>query len=118
MTTATAIPVSERVDALPWQELTTELDERGFAVTPPLLRASECRDLSALFEAGRFRSTIDMARHRFGDGRYRYFNHPLPEPIGALRESFYRHLAPVANDWSARLGDAADAFPLDHAELR
>src|SRR3954447_11844869 len=117
MTTATAIPVSERVDALPWQELTTELDERGFAVTPPLLRASECRDLSALFEAGRFRSTIDMARHRFGDGRYRYFDHPLPEPIGALRESFYRHLAPVANAWAERLRGDEPTFPDTHAEL-
>ena len=27
-----------------------------------------------------------MARHRFGDGRYRYFDHPLPDTIGALRE--------------------------------
>ena len=26
----------------------------------------------------RFRSTIDMARHRFGAGQYRYFAHPLP----------------------------------------
>src|SRR3954447_15116325 len=117
MTTATAIPVSERVDALPWQELTKELDERGFAVTPPLLRAAECRDLSALFEAGRFRSTIDMARHRFGDGRYRYFDHPLPEPIGALRAAFYRRLAPVANRWAALLGGSGDAFPATHEQL-
>ena len=58
-----------------------------------------------------------MARHRFGDGRYRYFDHPLPDPIGALRESFYRHLAPVANDWSQRLRGPADAFPLEHAQL-
>ena len=45
-----------------------------------------------------------MARHRFGDGRYRYFDHPLPDAIAALRGSFYRHLAPIANEWSARLG--------------
>ena len=58
-----------------------------------------------------------MARHRFGDGRYRYFDHPLPAPVAQLRASFYRHLAPVANDWSALLGGPADAFPAEHEEL-
>ena len=28
-----------------------------------------------------------------------------------------RHLAPIANAWSGLLGGAADAFPLEHAEL-
>ena len=36
---------------------------------------------------GRFRSTIDMARHRFGEGEYRYFADPLPEPVAALRQA-------------------------------
>jgi uncharacterized protein len=58
-----------------------------------------------------------MARYRFGDGRYRYFDHPLPEAIAELRTSFYGHLAPIANAWSELLGGAADAFPLEHAEL-
>jgi hypothetical protein len=65
-----------------------QLDEQGHAVTPKLLKAGECDELSGLFETGHFRSTIDMARHRFGDGRYRYFDHPLPEAITALRASF------------------------------
>ena len=43
-----------------------------------------------------------MARHRFGDGRYRYFDHPLPAPIAELRGALYRRLAPVANRWSTR----------------
>jgi hypothetical protein len=109
-------PVAERVDALPWGDLAAQLD-RGFAITEPLLSADECDDLADLFDGGRFRSTIDMARHRFGDGRYRYFEHPLPDTIAALRESFYRHLAPIANDWSQRLRGPADAFPLEHAQL-
>jgi hypothetical protein len=58
-----------------------------------------------------------MARHRFGDGRYRYFDHPLPDPIAELRPAFYRHLAPVANAWSALLGGPADAFPAEHEAL-
>jgi uncharacterized protein len=109
--------IEQRVDALPWDELREQLDERGFAVTAPLLRERECAELADLFDGGRFRSTIDMARHRFGDGRYRYFDHPLPDTIAALRRAFYRRLAPVANEWSARLGGAADAFPLAHDAL-
>jgi hypothetical protein len=109
--------VADRVDALGWAELSTTLDEQGFAVTDPLLSRTECEELSDLFDGGRFRSTIDMARHRFGDGRYRYFDHPLPEAIGELRAAFYRHLAPVANRWSSLLGGDGGAFPLEHEEL-
>jgi hypothetical protein len=117
MTATIQAPVAERVDALPWDALTAQLGDRGFALTDPLLSAGECANLAGLFDGGRFRSTIDMARHRFGDGRYRYFDHPLPATIADLRESFYERLAPIANDWSQRLRGAADAFPLEHALL-
>jgi uncharacterized protein len=116
-TSITEAPPAARVDALPWNEIADELDANGFAVTAPLLDAAECAELSDLFDGGRFRSTVDMARHRFGDGRYRYFDHPLPTPIGELRSAFYARLAPVANRWSALLGGASDAFPLDHEAL-
>ena len=58
-----------------------------------------------------------MARYRFGDGRYRYFEHPLPDAIRALRGAFYGHLAPIANAWSGLLGGDDHAFPLEHDEL-
>ncbi len=61
-----------------------------------MLDEGECAELAGLFDGGRFRSTVDMTRHRFSDGRYRYFDHPLPAPIGELRSAFYAHLAPVA----------------------
>src|SRR3954447_20774442 len=110
--------MTTRVDALDWPDLGGQLDERGFAITPPVLGGDECRELAGLFDDGaRFRSTIDMARYRFGDGRYRYFDHPLPETIGALRGAFYRHLAPVANAWSVKLGGSDAAFPVEHEEL-
>ena len=109
--------ITTRVDGLDWDALRAQLDDRGFAITAPLLSGTECDALADLFDGGRFRSTIDMARHRFGDGRYRYFDHPLPAEIAALRSAFYRHLAPVANDWSRRLGGAPDAYPLDHEAL-
>src|SRR4051794_2509301 len=109
--------VTDRVDALQWGALREQLDGQGFAITEPVLSAGECAELAELFDGGRFRSTIDMARYRFGDGRYRYFDHPLPETIGALRCAFYRQLAPVANAWSARLAGSDDPFPLDHEAL-
>ena len=115
--TTTCQTVGQRVDSLGWDDLTARLDGRGFAVTEPLLSDAECSDLADLFDGGRFRSTIDMARHRFGDGRYRYFDHPLPDPIPDLRTAFYRRLAPIANRWSELLGGAPDAFPLEHDEL-
>jgi hypothetical protein len=117
MTTATPTGVRSRVDALDWDALRARLDDTGHAITAPLLDAEECEELADLFDDGRFRTTIDMARHRFGDGRYRYFDHPLPDAIAQLRASFYRHLAPIANDWSQLLRGDEPTFPLEHDEL-
>jgi uncharacterized protein len=117
--TATAIAqdIHDRVDALDWSALSARLDEVGHAITPPILDPDECGRLAALFDDGRFRSTVDMARHRFGDGRYRYFDHPLPETIAALRAAFYPHLATVANRWASLLRGDNPTFPPSHDEL-
>jgi hypothetical protein len=96
------------VDALDWKALTEEIDEYGSAQTPRLLTAAECRRISSLYDdVERFRSTIDMARHRFGSGQYRYFDHPLPDLVARLRAAFYPHLLPIARDWADRLGRPA-----------
>jgi uncharacterized protein len=114
---STTLRLADRVDALAWGDLGDQLDSRGFAITDPLLSEIECRNLADLFDGGRFRSTIDMARQRFGDGRYRYFDHPLPATISELCASFYGYLAPIANRWSGLLGGDENAFPLEHDEL-
>ncbi|MFD7495101.1 2OG-Fe(II) oxygenase [Streptomyces sp. NPDC059832] len=96
------------VDATDWTALTDELAAHGSAPTGRLLTPAQCREIAALYdETERFRSTVDMARHRFGSGQYRYFTHDLPEVVGELREAFYPHLLPIARDWSAKLGTAA-----------
>ncbi|AIJ24207.1 2OG-Fe(II) oxygenase [Amycolatopsis methanolica] len=88
-----------------WPALTAELNDTGCALTPPIFSERECRELAALYDdVGRFRSTIDMARFRFGSGQYRYFAYPLPDPVARLRAAFYPHLLPVARDWAAKLG--------------
>ncbi|MGW2916576.1 2OG-Fe(II) oxygenase [Streptomyces angustmyceticus] len=103
----TAAP-GERVAAADWPALAEELDALGCALTPRLLDPADCRALAALYDdPARFRSTVDMARHRFGSGEYRYFADPLPEPVRALREAFYPHLLRIARDWANRLGRPA-----------
>jgi uncharacterized protein len=94
----------DRVDALDWAALAAEVDAAGSAQTAPVLTPDECREIAALYDdAGRFRSTVDMARFRFGSGQYRYFDHPLPDVVADLRAAFYPHLLPLAREWAARL---------------
>ena len=94
-----------RVDALDWAALTEEVDAAGSAQTGPVLSPDECQEIAALYDdGGRFRSTIDMARYRFGSGQYRYFDRPLPAVVAELRAAFYPHLLPIARSWAARLG--------------
>lgn len=109
--------IQQRVDSLDWAQLREQLDTVGYGITPVLLDTDECAELSGLFDGGKFRSTIDMARYRFGDGRYRYFDHPLPETVQALRASFYPHLAEVANRWSSLLRGETPTWPTQHEEL-
>jgi uncharacterized protein len=107
--------IDTRIARLDWPALSATLDGEGFVLTPPVLAAPELEGLSALFDAGRFRATIDMRRHRFGEGAYRYFDNPLPEPIQQARRALYPPLAALANAWAGRLG--GEPFPLDLDEF-
>jgi hypothetical protein len=96
--------VRSAVDALDWKQIEAALDERGFASLPRLLDDAACADLVALYEdERRFRKTVDMERHGFGRGDYKYFADPLPPVVAALRSEAYRHLAPIANRWEVAL---------------
>jgi hypothetical protein len=98
--------VAERILDLNWSTLTDELDAFGCAQTGPILTPAECAEFTTMWDdEGRFRSTIDMARYRFGQGTYRYFANPVPQSITAMRSAFYRQLLPIARDWAERLGD-------------
>ncbi len=96
------------VEGLDWKALTEEMNAHGCAPTGPLLSPHECAALAELYnDRTRFRSTIDMARYRFGQGQYRYFDHPLPDTVDALRRAFYPRLLVIARDWAAKLGKDA-----------
>ncbi|GAA2090858.1 2OG-Fe(II) oxygenase [Actinomadura alba] len=100
---------ARRVASADWASVTEEVDEYGCALLPRLLTPEQCRWLADRYdESDRFRSTVDMRRHRFGSGEYRYFDRPFPEPVQRLREELYPRLLPIARDWYARLGREAE----------
>ena len=112
---STTIPsLATRIAALDAAAIGVALEAGGCATTGPLLTPAECDALVARYDGDGFRSHIIMARHGFGRGEYKYFAQPLPEPVQALREGLYAALAPVARDWSRRMG-RADAYPDKHA---
>src|SRR3954451_13087630 len=112
MTTQTATGVGERIAELDWAGLAARLDDDGFVQTPPVYIAAECRELAAAYDDGRFRSTIDMRRYRFGEGEYKYFDAPLPERIEQARRALYPPLGERRNEGARPLGEPA-ALPAD-----
>ncbi len=94
-----------RVESANWDEVADELDEVGCALLPSLLTADDARELVKLYDHDEaFRSTIDMGRHRFGEGQYRYLAAPLPTSVDELRHALYPHLLPIARNWYSKLG--------------
>ncbi len=98
-------PWRARVDSGDWTAITTEINEYGGALLPQLLTPDETTQIRELYEQDDlFRSTITMGRYRFGEGQYRYLNHPYPEPIERLKQALYQRLLPIARDWWTKLG--------------
>jgi uncharacterized protein len=99
--TATA---TATVDALDWPAIGAELNSVGIAPAGRILDDDGCASVAALYDDDSlFRSTIDMGRHRYGEGQYRYFAVP-PPIIRSLRAALWPHLLPIARDWATRLG--------------
>jgi hypothetical protein len=105
--------IAARLADLDWGAIERSLWEWGYARTPPVLTPGECAELVAMYEdEARFRSRVDMARHRFGVGDYKYFAAPLPPLVQALRVHAYPPLAAIANQFEAAL-DTATLHPGD-----
>ena len=108
---------AQRMLSTDWNALAAQLDERGYAVTQPLLTAQECDALIRLYdEKSAFRSRVLMERHNFGRGEYQYFADPLPSLVLELRKHFYPPLAEIANRWAERLNQS-ERFPATLAEF-
>lgn len=97
-----------RVAHTDWDAARAGLEEYGCGSTGQLLTPDEASDIAALYDdESRFRSTVNMARHRFGEGEYRYFAEPFPRAVTELKRALYPRLLPMARDWWARLGRQA-----------
>jgi len=113
------LSLDRRLAALDWPAIEGAIAGRGFARTAAVLTPAECRALAALYPNDeRFRSRIEMARYRFGEGGYGYFAAPLPALVGVLREGLYARLAPIANRMAAALGRGESYPPALAAFLR
>ena len=99
-------------------DLLADLDRDGYAIIPGLVDSTACAELEAIWAADdeRFRKTVLMGRHGYGQGEYRYFAGPLPDVVQSLRESLYPPLARIADLWAERLG-SPQRWPATHAAL-
>ncbi len=103
--------------SMDWTAVGGSLDARGFAVMRQLLTSEQCTAIAAMYpDDAYFRSHIHMARHGFGRGEYKYFAHPLPDLVTALRDQLYPPLAAIANRWNKAMS-IDTRFPATHAEF-
>jgi hypothetical protein len=108
---ARRLGLDERLAGLDWRAIERELWERGYARTERVLTGEECAALVALYaDQSLFRSRVEMERHRFGAGEYKYFAEPLPPLVQELRTEAYPRLAGAANRWMDALG-SEERFP-------
>lgn len=97
--------IKNKTATLQWSCIAESLNQKGYAVIPQFLTAAQCTEFIALYDSPTlYRKTVVMERYRFGLGEYKYFNYPLPETIGAIREHMYPNLSAIANTWMKALG--------------
>jgi hypothetical protein len=105
--------IEERLSQLDWDAVTDKLHDNGFVTLEKLISEEECDGIASLYAQDKyFRKTISMARYRFGEGEYKYFQYPLPPLVQLLRQELYPHLAPIANAWMKAFKNSATYPPI------
>lgn len=97
--------LTTQIDQLDWEQIGTQLDLEGYVLLPGLL--TPLLTLPDDFDSLR---CVSLASADLGRGEIRYFRENLPEPLSAMREALYPHLARVANHWNDTL-DVAYRYP-------
>ena len=109
--------IAERVKGLDWEHVSHELDAQGSARLERLLSPDACQMVAGLYpQEDIFRSCVEMRRHGFGRGEYKYFSYPLPTLVGDLRTTVYPLLVPIANRWNTAMGLEV-RYPAKHADF-
>ena len=117
LASAVEAPVAQRLEAVDWAGVGALLSERPYASLGTLLSREECERVAAGWDdEAAFRSRVEMERHRFGVGAYKYYRYPLPRLVEDLRQLAYPRLATIANRWMEDLG-ARDRHPTTLAPL-
>ena len=104
------------IETIDWDAAAAGLAAEGVASLGRLLPAEACDAFIAGYDDdARYRSTVEMARHGFGQGQYRYFAAPCGI-LADLRAALYPPLAAIANDWSKTLS-LPQRFPANHGDF-
>ena len=107
-------PIPAYLQCMNWPTISAQLSAQGYARLGALLTKEDCERTRTLYDQpDHFRSLINMARYRFGEGQYQYFAYPLPAIVEQLRTTLYPPLAPIARQWMEQLRLPAE-FPDDH----
>jgi hypothetical protein len=110
--------IPARIAGLDWPALARDLDAVGYATAGPVFTPAECDAMIARYpDDALFRRRVVMQNHGYGQGEYRYFAYPLPDPVAELRRTLYPPLAAIANRWNAAL-HIDDRYPDDHDAYR
>jgi uncharacterized protein len=105
-----------RVENYAWDAIGLDLNAFGSAVLEKLLTANECDLVASLYgNDEHFRSRVNMARHGFGKGEYKYFKYPLPIVIADLRTALYSQIVAFADAWNERM-NVGVRYPKAHAD--
>lgn len=109
--------IAKSIGNTDWDAVTESLHKTGYALLPEFLSPQQCAGLIRLYDKPKaYRKIVEMERHRFGIGEYKYFNYPLPDDIQAIRYSLYPKLMQVANVWMGAL-NMNISYPGTHEEL-
>ncbi len=94
-----------------------DINEKGYGLISSVLSPDDCTQLKSTYSRPElFRKTVEMERHGYGKGQYRYYQHPLPDSIQQLRSDIYELLAPLANQW-AKVMKLPFSYPEHHPEF-
>ena len=108
--------LERRVENYNWDATGSDLNAFGSAILEKLLTANECYSVASLYANDEhFRSRVNMARHGFGRGEYKYFKYPLPIVIAELRTALYSHIVTFANAWNEQM-NVGVRYPKMHAD--
>jgi len=109
--------VRTKIHALNWLEIAETLDCQGYALIKEFINGHQCKTLRKGYnQRTLYRKTVNMERHSFGIGEYKYFQYPLPTLIQTIRENVYPYLVPLVNAWMANLG-IEKKFPANLSEF-